>query len=100
MDEERMIAFGDFLGALIDVTAQIAYTIKGCQEIIATSNDEEEIAKAKKKYEAAKKAQEGIKQYSALKDNPLYKPIFKHYGLDRLNETMVTLVTVKNSNVN
>lgn len=91
MDKEKMIAFGDFLGDFFSVTAQIAYTLQRCQEIMCTSDNEEEIAKAKKKYIAAKKAQEGIKHYGALKDNPLYQPIFKRYGLDKLNESMVKL---------
>lgn len=91
MNEERMIAFGDFLGVFFNVTAQIAYTIQKSQEIINTSDNEEEITKAKRRCIAAKKAKEGIKHYGALKDNPQYKAIFEHYGLDKLNEAMVTL---------
>lgn len=91
MNKEKMIAFGDFLGVFFNVTAQIAYTIQKSQEIINTSDNEEEIAKAKRRCIAAKKAQEGIKHYGALKDNPLYQPIFKRYGLDKLNESMVKL---------
>lgn len=91
MNEEKMIAFGDFVVNLVNVTAQIACTIQKSQEIIRTSDNEEEIAKAERNYVVAKKAKEGIKHYSALKSSPTYKPIFEHYGVDKLNESLERL---------
>lgn len=79
------------LTVFLEVTANIAYAVQKSSEIIATSKNEEEIAKAKRVQNAAVLAREGIKSYNTLKSIPKYQLAFKKFGIDALHSSMIEL---------
>lgn len=89
--EEKMIKFGDFLGVFLETVTTITYTQKRCDELIATSTDEQELSKAKRVRKLTELAREGVKNYDALKSKPEYAVAFKKFGIDKLNDSMLKL---------
>ena len=86
-----MIKFGEFMGIFIEVVADIVTTQRKCDEIIATSEDEQEVSKAKRIRKLTELAREGIKSYNSLKEKPEYAVAFKKFTIAKLNDSMVKL---------
>lgn len=89
--EEKLLLVGEFLAIFLEVSATLGYIVRDCEEIIKTSENQEQIEKAKVILKRVEKAREGITNYDNLKDNPEYKAIFAKYGIDKLRESMLKL---------
>ena len=87
--ERKLMLAGEFIGAFIDTSARLGYTIARCQEALNKNPEDKE---AKSTLDNALKTKENIKNYGTLKDDPIYKDLFKKYGIDRYYETLIRLL--------
>ena len=87
--EKKLILAGELIGAFIDTSARLGYTIARCQEALNKNPEDKE---AKSTLDNALKTKENIKNYSTLKDDPIYKDLFKKYGIDKYYETLIRLL--------
>lgn len=87
--EKKLILAGELIGAFIDTSARLGYTIARCQEALNKNPEDKE---AKSTLDNALKTKENIKNYGTLKDDPSYKGLFKKYGIDRYYETLIRLL--------
>lgn len=87
--EKKLILAGELIGAFIDTSARLGYTIARCQEALNKNPEDKE---AKSTLDNALKTKENIKNYGTLKDDPIYKDLFKKYGIDRYYETLIRLL--------
>ena len=87
--EKKLILAGELIGAFIDTSARLGYTIARCQEALNKNPEDKE---AKSTLDEAIKVKENIKNYGTLKDDPIYKDLFKKYGIDRYYETLIRLL--------
>lgn len=87
--EKKLILAGELIGAFIDTSARLGYTIARCQEALNKNPEDKE---AKSTLDNALKTKENIKNYGTLKDDPSYEALFKKYGIDRYYETLIRLL--------
>ena len=87
--EKKLILAGELIGAFIDTSARLGYTIARCQEALNKNPEDKE---AKSTLDNALKTKENIKNYGTLKDDPSYEALFKEYGVDKYYECLLKLL--------